>query len=271
MFLDGKFAALRDQKLCICCARTAAGLSNVGWSTSFLQCGYYLHEDIYQISVRSLYLNVSSSGPGKQPDVFKYTILEASSWRPFRPLDFGPPALRVLTEHCSLSSAQWAVLRSCDPTHVKLSPEWPYTSMKIYFHNISTFKGKQKRHQSTAYIFIHIHSSFDIHCLISIVGQDKIKRKNTWYSKYLPSLTHAQSWVNVESIQSLRLTRSQLRHRKRELQAEAMMIPERKTFFKFVKIWFSCSLINSFALQTPPSQGDVSHPLKRWNLTLGHF
>jgi len=26
MFLDGKFAALRDRKLCICCARTAAGL-----------------------------------------------------------------------------------------------------------------------------------------------------------------------------------------------------------------------------------------------------
>jgi len=30
VFLDGKFAALRDQKLCICCARTAAGISNVG-------------------------------------------------------------------------------------------------------------------------------------------------------------------------------------------------------------------------------------------------
>ena len=48
---------------------------------------------------------------------------------------------------------------------------------------------------------------------------------------------------------------------------------KKNTFFKFVQIRFSCSLINRFALQTPPSQGDVSHPLKKsqWNLTLGHL
>ena len=35
VFLDGKFAALRDQKLCICCARTASGISNVGWGSTY--------------------------------------------------------------------------------------------------------------------------------------------------------------------------------------------------------------------------------------------
>jgi len=37
VFLDGKFAALRDQKLCICCARTAAGITNVGWAGAHLE------------------------------------------------------------------------------------------------------------------------------------------------------------------------------------------------------------------------------------------
>ena len=168
------------------------------------------------------------------------------------------------------------MLRLCDPTHVKLSPKWPYTSVKIYFHNISTFKGKQKRHQSTAYIFIHIHSSFDIHCLISIVGQDKIKRKNTWYSKYPPSLTHAQSWIKVESIQSLRLTRSQLRHRKRELQAEAMMIPERKNFFQICENLIQLFLDKQLRFADPTlSRRRLSSPEKvksnPWSLLKGDY
>ena len=207
-------------------------------------------------------MNVSSSGPGKQPDVFKYTILEASSWRPFRPLNFVLRALRVL--------------RSCDPTHAKLSPEWPYTSVKIYFHNISTFK--EKRHQSTAYIFMHVHSSFDIHCLISIVGQHKILRKNSWYSKYLPSLTHAQSWswINVESIQSLRLTSSQLRHRKRELHAEAMMIPERKTCFQICATLIQLFLDKQLRFADPTlSRRRLSSPEKvesnLWSLLKGDY